>query len=219
MKWTDGNLLVTTAIGLRRLRRRGERVEQRVGERRRRVGAERPRRKVHVVLGEARDAERVVDEHLVVALRDAHRRQDRAGRVRPHQQVDLVDGDELLVERAREVGLRLVVLDDPLDRPAEQAAALVELLDVDLADELVDERRSRRAARSAPACCRCGSAGRQAPARAPAPGDGERERAASAARRVSCEVFIVPVSFGNVISSGRIVREAAPFNRPARPSA
>ena len=32
-------------------------------------------------------------EHLVVALRDAHRREDRAGRVRAHQQVDLVDGD------------------------------------------------------------------------------------------------------------------------------
>ena len=89
----------------------------------RRIGTERPRRKLPVVLREVGNAERVMDEHLVVALRDAHGREDCAGRIRPQQQIDLVDGDELLVERAREVRLRLVVLDDPLDRPAEQAAA------------------------------------------------------------------------------------------------
>ena len=82
-------------------------------------------------------------QHLVVALRHAHRREDGAGGVRAHQQVDLVGGDQLLVQRARQVGLGLVVLEHPLDRPAEQAAALVELLDVDLADELVDLRRGR----------------------------------------------------------------------------
>src|SRR6185312_7897436 len=44
-------------------------------------------------------------------------------------------------ERAREVWLRLVILDDPFDGPAKQAAALVQLLDVDLADDLMHEAR------------------------------------------------------------------------------
>jgi hypothetical protein len=88
----------------------------------------------------------VVDQHLVVALRHAHCRQDRAGRVRAHQQVHLVGGDELLVQRARHVGLGLVVLDDPFDRPAEQAAAFVQLLDVDFAHQLVDLRGRRQRA-------------------------------------------------------------------------
>ncbi len=79
----------------------------------------------------------MVDEELVVALRDRHRGEDRARRVRAHQQIDLVDGDELLVERAREVGLRLVVADDPLDGPAEETVLRVQLVDVDLADDLV----------------------------------------------------------------------------------
>ncbi len=78
-------------------------------------------------------------QHLVVALRHTHRGEDRAGRVRAHQEVDLVHGDQLLVERAREVGLGLVVLDDPFDLAAEQSAALVELLDVDLAHHFVNE--------------------------------------------------------------------------------
>ena len=80
----------------------------------------------------------MVDEQLVVALRDTHRRQDRARRVRADDEIDLVDGDELLVERARELGLRLVVADDPFDRPPEQTVLRVQLVDVDLADDLVD---------------------------------------------------------------------------------
>ena len=121
MKWIDGNLLVTTAIVFGGFGDGGERVEHGVRERVRRIEPSDQVGNCLLVLGEARDAERVMDQHLVVALRHAHRRQDRAGRVRAHQQIDLVDGDELLVERAREVGLRLVVLDDPFDRPAEQA--------------------------------------------------------------------------------------------------
>src|SRR5262249_55827072 len=74
-------------------------------------------------------------------------RQNRTGRVGAHQKVHLVDGDELLVERARELGLRLVVLDDPLDRAPQQAVLLVDLLDVDLADDLMDETRRRQRAR------------------------------------------------------------------------
>jgi len=98
-------------------------------------------------------------QHLVVALRHAHGGEDGTGRVRAHQEVDLVGGDELLVQGAREIGLGLVVLDDPFHLPAEQAAALVELLHIDLADHLVHERGLR-----------------QRP--------GERERAADADRRL-----------------------------------
>ena len=141
MKCTDGNLLVTTAMVFGGLGDAASASNTVFGTVFARIGAERPRRELALVLRHRRDAERMVDEHLVVALRDAHRRQDRAGGVRPHQQVDLVGGDQLLVERAREVGLRLVVLDDPLDLPAEQPAALVQLLDVDLADDLVHEAR------------------------------------------------------------------------------
>ncbi len=129
--------------GLGRLGAGGQRVEHARGHRVLRLRAERPGRERELVLGERGHAEGVVHQDLVVALRHAHRREDRAGGVGAHQQVDLVGGDELLVERARQVGLGLVVLDDPLDLPAEEAAALVELLDVDLADQLVDLRRRR----------------------------------------------------------------------------
>src|SRR5437867_13354471 len=102
---------------------------------------ERPSRELHHVYRERRNAERVVDKQLVIALLDAHRREDRAGRIGSHQQIDLVGRDELLVERTRKIGLRLVVPDDPFDLTTKQTAALVELLDVDLADDLVDEAR------------------------------------------------------------------------------
>ena len=95
-------------------------------------------------LARLRNAEGVMHQHLVVALRDAHRREDRAGGIGAHQKVDLVDGDELFVERAGQFGLRLVVADDPLDRPPEQPALRVQLLDVDVADELVNLRRRRQ---------------------------------------------------------------------------
>jgi hypothetical protein len=116
MKCTDGNLLVTIATVFGVLPAAASASNSVFGNVAAGIGPERPRREVRVVLGEARNAERVVDQDLVVALRHAHRGQDRAGGIRTHQQVDLVDGDELLVERSREVGLRLVVLDDPLDR-------------------------------------------------------------------------------------------------------
>jgi hypothetical protein len=143
---------------LRRLVRGRERIQQQVIERLARIRPERPGRKLHLVLGETRDAEGVVHEHLVVALRHAHRGENRAGRVGADDQIDLVDRDELLVERAREVGLGLVVPHHPFDRPAEQAVAAVDLVDENLADHLVHQ------------------AGR-------GEGSGERERAADADRR------------------------------------
>ena len=87
-----------------------------------------------------RHAEAVVDEHLLVALRHAHRGDDGAGGIGAHQEVDLVDRDELLVERAGHLRLGLVVEQHPFHGTAEQAVALVQLLDVDLGGDLVQER-------------------------------------------------------------------------------
>jgi hypothetical protein len=86
----------------------------------------------------------VVHQHLAVALRHAHRRQDGAGGIGAHQQVDLVGGHQLLVQRARQVGLALVVLQHPFQLAAQPAAALVDLVDVDLADQLVHLRGGRQ---------------------------------------------------------------------------
>jgi hypothetical protein len=116
----------------------------------------------------------MMDQDLVVALRDAHRGKNGAGGIGSHQQVDLVDGDELLIKRAREIGLRLVVLDDPFDGTAEQAVLLVELLDIDLADDLVD-RRGRRE--------RPGFGKRAADANGRPAGVGQRRRRAQAGNR------------------------------------
>jgi len=91
-----------------------------------------------VILRETRNAERVMNEDLVVALRDAHRGENRAGRVRTHQQVDLVDGNQLLIECARQIRFRLVVLDHPFDRTPEKPVFLVDLLDKDVAHQLMN---------------------------------------------------------------------------------
>ena len=95
-------------------------------DRRDRIGHQRD---VGIVLGEeARAGAGLVEqEHLVVA-RDRHgrRRQHRAGI--GDQQVDLVLGDELVVERRGGRGVALVVIGDELDRDL-----LVERLDVDAA--------------------------------------------------------------------------------------
>src|SRR5262245_44660733 len=60
-----------------------------------------------------------------------------------HLEVDLVDGDELLVEAARHLRLGLIVEQDPLDGASEQAVGAVQLLDVDLGGDLVQERGRR----------------------------------------------------------------------------
>jgi len=60
---------------------------------------------------------------------------------RGHEQIDLVHGDELLVESPRDLGLGLIVQQHPLDGTTEQAVAAVQLLDVDLGGDLVQERR------------------------------------------------------------------------------
>jgi hypothetical protein len=80
---------------------------------------------------------------ITVALGDAHRRQDRCRRIGTLDQVDLVDRDQLLVEAARHVRLGLVVEQNILDGPAEEAVAAVDLLDHDLRGDLVDDRGLR----------------------------------------------------------------------------
>jgi hypothetical protein len=78
---------------------------------------------------------------VVVALGHGHGREDRGGPVGADQEVDLVDGDETLVERPGDVGLRLVVEQHPFDGPTEQTVPPVHLLDGDLAGDLVQHRR------------------------------------------------------------------------------
>ena len=88
-------------------------------------------------------------------MRDAHGGEDGAGRIRAHEQVHLVACHQLLVQRARQLRLGLVVLHDPLHGPPQQAAALVQLLHIDLAHQLVRERgggeRARQGQRAADA--------------------------------------------------------------------
>ena len=86
-------------------------------------------RDVGIVLGEeARAGAGLVEqEHLVVARdRNRGRRQHRAGI--GDQEVDLVLGDELVIERGRGRGVALVVIGDELDRDF-----LVERLHIDAA--------------------------------------------------------------------------------------
>ncbi len=78
--------------GLGRRRRRGQRDRTAVsGTVFAGFGADRPGRELHGRTWPAIGMpQRVVHQHLVVALRHAHGRQDGAGGVGPHQQVDLV---------------------------------------------------------------------------------------------------------------------------------
>jgi hypothetical protein len=111
--------------------KRGAVLGQKVRDRLRPNGRDRVRhqRDVRIVLGEeaAAGAGLVEQEHLVVAG-DGHRRrgQHRAGI--GHEQIDLVLGDELIVERRGGRGVALVVIGDQLDRDF-----LVERLHVDAA--------------------------------------------------------------------------------------
>ncbi len=132
------------ALGRRRQAR--HRIEDDVGIGLVRLRAERRRRERHVVGLQLGDAHAALDHHLAVALGHAHRRQDRRGGVGPHDQVDLVDGDQLLVEAARHVGLGLVVEQDVFDGPAQEAVPAVDVLDHDLGGDLVDHRGLREEA-------------------------------------------------------------------------
>ncbi len=80
-------------------------------------------------------------KHKPVTLGDWHCRHDVGGGVGAHDQVDTVLADELLIQRGHVVGYRFVVSQIPLDRPAEEATALVEAIDKQLPRDLVDDAR------------------------------------------------------------------------------
>ena len=115
--------------GLRlRLLRRGE-IEEADREGVDALRPDRDHREVFVVVEFVVDADRgEADRQLLVLDDGRHRRRDEIGAVGPEQQVDFVDGDQLGVD-ARHVRRRaLVVVDDELDRPAEQPALGVDVV-------------------------------------------------------------------------------------------
>ena len=89
--------------------------------------------KYFVVVEFVVDADRgEADRHLLVLDDGRHRRRDEVGAVGAEQQVDFVDGDQLGVD-VRHVRRRaLVVVDDELDRAAEQPALGVDVVAPDL---------------------------------------------------------------------------------------
>ena len=131
-----------------------ERVEDRAGHGRLRLRAHRLGREVHVVRLTSRiDEHGAREEELAVFLGHRHGREVSGGRVRADDEIHLVHRDQPLVERARDLGLGLVIEQDIFDRSSEQPVALVELLEVDLGGDLVDDRgraeRPRQGERSA----------------------------------------------------------------------
>jgi hypothetical protein len=86
----------------------------------------------HVVLDLAVDLEREVANQQEAALLDERQqRGSRHRRVGCEQKVDLVDVEQLCVDRRRLRCARLVVIDDELDLPAEQPALRVDLITPD----------------------------------------------------------------------------------------
>ena len=94
----------------------------------------------------------------MVALGHGHGGEDSRGAIGAENQIDLLAGEQALVERARDLGLRLVVEQKQFDRPPEKTALRVDMRDRYVADDLVNEPGLRQ-------------------------GTGERERLADAHRR------------------------------------
>ena len=88
-----------------------------------RIGAERQHREVfrimELVVGREREQS---EEQPVVRDRNRHRRHHQIGAVARHQEVDLVDVDQLGIDRRHQRRVALVVVVDELDRPAEEPA-------------------------------------------------------------------------------------------------
>ena len=100
----------------------------------------------HIVADLAVHLEREIPHQQQAALLDErHERRGRHRRVGREQQIDLVDVDQLGVDRRRLRCTRLVVIDDEFDLAAEQAALGVDVVAPDLDAEL----RSLAAAREA----------------------------------------------------------------------
>ena len=103
-------------------------------------------RKQHVVFGQGGQAKGVVQQQFAVALGNAHGRQNIGRGVGAHQQVDLVHGDQLLVQGARHIGLGLVVFEHPLHWAAQPTTAFVELFEVNLASDFLHHCRGTQGA-------------------------------------------------------------------------
>ena len=98
-------------------------LEEAAGERRLRRRAVRDHREIFVVDEVVVDASaEQADEQLLALDRDRHRRGDLGRGIARDDQVDLVDVEELGVDRRDFGRLALVVIVDELDGPAEQAA-------------------------------------------------------------------------------------------------
>ena len=111
-------------------------VEERLHRDVRRILADRRHAEVLVVieLGVVRESEQA-HQHHVVLHGDRQRRGDDRRRIAAVDQVDLIDVEQLGVDRGHIGRIALVVVIDKLDRPAEQAALGVLVLRPDLHGE------------------------------------------------------------------------------------
>ena len=103
-----------------------------------------PGGEMHIVFGQAGNSKGVMDQNLVVALGHAHGRQNIGRGVGANQQINLVNRDDLFVQGARQVGPGLVVLEHPLNGATQQAVFLVQLFNVNFADQFVDQGCGRQ---------------------------------------------------------------------------
>jgi hypothetical protein len=99
------------------------------------VGSERGAVEIARIVEGVVHGKREQHHHQLLAFHDLrHGGDDQVGR-RAHQQVDLVDVEQLGVDAGHRRRVGLVIVVDELHRPAEQAALGVELLDEDLLGE------------------------------------------------------------------------------------
>jgi len=68
------------------------------------------------------------DGHLAGLHDLRHGRRDHVGGIRPDQQVDFVDADELGVDAGNQIGIALIIVEHELDRTAEQPALGVDVI-------------------------------------------------------------------------------------------
>jgi len=133
-----GSLVGRDRHPLRRRREALDGVEELLGHVLVRHRADRPCRELALVRQQRRDHGRVLRQDVAMPLGDGDGGQDVGRGIRPHDEVDLVLADEPLVELRHLRLVGLVVEDRPFDRPSEQAAVLVELLDELLTRDLVN---------------------------------------------------------------------------------
>ena len=130
-------------VRLRHLLRRH--LEKPLGERIHSFGASRNHREIFRIAILAIDTDREdAHRHLLVGDEDRHGGRHEVGGVGAEQQVGLIDRDQFGVEAGNVGGIALVVVDDDLDRPAEQAAP-----GIDVVAPKIDRRLHHLAGRSA----------------------------------------------------------------------